>query len=401
MRRKALAVSLSQFATHPVQTILSVIGIAIGIANIITLISLSETAKRQTERIMSDFGANTLFVTPYFNADEPLASQGAVAAAFLPADYENAIRALPEIESVCPISVFPSHVGWGSVRKFSTLLGTRENMREIRNYEMVEGVFLSKANIENMDLVCVLGYSARRKIFGDSQAIGESVAIKGRKFKVIGSLEERGFFGFEDLDDRIYVPITVLSEMYQFDGVHTILVEKKADISDDAAIAKIEKALRAAGGGSQGDDDFKVFSIKDFSRLRDKTFAVFSVILMGVGAIALVVAGIGIMNVMLMSVITRTREIGIRKAVGASKADVFTQFLAESAVTCIIGSIIGIGAGVAAMVGITRWAHWTPYISTGTVALAVLFSILTGIVFGLLPALRAASLDPINALRYE
>lgn len=396
---------LSPFArviSHPVQTVLSVIGIAIGIANIIALISLSETAKRQTERLLDTFGANTIFVTPYFDMENPLIGNAAVAASFLPPGDREIVEALPCVENVTAVLVLPTHVGYGSKRAFTTILGTTWQMPMIRNYEPTEGRFYSREEEESGQLVATLGSSAKRKIFGESPATGEKIVIRGEEFTVTGAMEERGFFGFEDIDDRVYIPLTKMQDLFKFEGAHNLLAAKAKGYTDEEAVAMITEALNKAHLSDSGEEnDFKVFTIKDFGKLRDRTFGIFSIILLGVGGIALVVAGIGIMNVMLLSVITRTKEVGIRKAVGASARDIFFQFLFEAAFTCLIGAFIGIGLGVAAMIGITKWASWTPYISPSTILLAVVFSITTGIVFGLLPAIRAARLHPIDALRYE
>ncbi len=393
---------LARILSHPIQTLLSILGIAIGIANIIALISLSETAKRQTERLLNTFGANTIFITPYFDMENPLIGNAAVAASFLPPGDRDVVASLPCVDNVTAVLVFPTHVGYGAHRAFTTIIGTTWEMPLIRNYVPTEGRFYSREEEAAGKNVATLGSSAKRKIFGDLPATGEIIIIRGEEFTVTGAMEERGYFGFEDIDDRVYVPLTKMQELFKFEGAHNLLAAKSNAYTDEEAVAMITEALEKShesiGGG---ENDFKVFTIKDFGKLRDKTFGIFSIILLGVGGIALFVAGIGIMNVMLLSVITRTKEVGIRKAVGASAKDIFLQFLLEAAFTCLIGAVIGIAAGVAAMVGITKWANWTPYISPGTILLAVVFSIVTGVVFGLLPAIRASRLHPIDALRYE
>ena len=402
MLRHLLISPFARILTHPVQTVLSILGIAIGIANIITLISLSETAKRQTERVMNDFGANTIFVTPYFDDEQPLFHQGSVAASFLPPEDIETLRTIPAIDEVAAILVFPTHVGYGSERVFTTVLGASSNVPSVRNYHPSEGRFFTAEEEAAEAHLCALGASAKKKIFGSENALGERIVIRGEEFEVIGTMDERGYFGFEDIDDRVLIPLGLMQKMFRFPGIHTMLARKAEGYSDEEAVAMITEALTESHEKLTSEvGDFKVFTLEDFARLRDKTFGIFSVILLGVSGIALFVAGIGIMNVMLMSVITRTREIGIRKAVGASKRDVFLQFLAEAAMTCFIGAVIGIAIGIAAMVAITSWANWIPYISTSTVLLAVTFSIAIGVLFGLLPAIRAANLNPIDALRYE
>ncbi len=402
MLKQILISSMTRVIAHPVQTVLSVIGIAIGIANIITLISLSETAKFQTENLMNDFGANTIFVTPYFDSDQPLMNSGSVAASFLPPEDINTVRSLEVVDDAIAVLVFPTHVGYGKDRVFTTILGTGHNMPYVRNYTPVAGRFFNEEEETSEAKVCALGRTARVNIFGDKPCVGEDIVIRGEKFKVVGEMEGRGHFGIEDIDDRVFIPLGLMQKMYRFSGIHTLLIRKANGFTDKEAVTAIEKALAESHKTLTGEEnDFKVFTIEDFAKLRDKTFGIFSVILLGVSGIALVVAGIGIMNVMLMSVITRTREIGIRKAVGASSRAIFVQFLAESAITCFAGAVIGIAIGISAMLGITAWADWTPYVSFKTVTLAVAFSVGTGIVFGLLPAIRAARLDPIDALRYE
>jgi putative ABC transport system permease protein len=395
--------AIRRLFTHRVQTLLSILGITIGIANIIALISISETAKHQTVRLLDAFGVNTMFVTPYFDTSAgPFGGAASVVSALHQTDLDT-VRSVPGVGTAVGIAFSPAFVGYKAKRTFTVVVGTDADYPDLRQYKVARGRFFTQDEVAEKARVCVLGTTAWRHIFGDANPVGESVVVKGERYEVVGLMEQYGFIGFEDFDDRVFAPRPVVqSELLNSDEVRTILLRKSPSVTEEGLTADITSALRKAHGLKPDDpDDFKVLSMTAVSKLRDKTFDIFNMVLLGVGTVALIVAGIGIMNVMLMSVMERTKEIGIRKTVGARKSEILWQFLVESLIQSFIGGVLGIAIGVAGTLVLAAKAHWEAYISPGTIVLAVLFSAATGLVFGMTPAIRAASLNPIDSVRYE
>jgi putative ABC transport system permease protein len=228
------------------------------------------------------------------------------------------------------------------------------------------------------------------------------VEIRGEEFRVIGVMEPKGRVGFEDIDNRVFIPLPTAQEIFEFSGVHGIMARYRRDVGEPQAISAVKRQLAGLlTADQQLDETFSVFTVKEARELFLSTMGIFRAVLTGIASIALLVAGLGIMNVMLIRVMQRRREIGIRRAVGASTSSIVIQFLLESVAQALVGAALGSALGFAGVYVYCTYAEWQPYVSPLTVVTAVLFGLGTGALFGGYPALRAAKLDPILALRDE
>jgi putative ABC transport system permease protein len=293
----------------------------------------------------------------------------------------------------------------------TTLYGVTEEYQQVRNVELSEGSFITDANLLTRSSVVLLGTDVAEDLFGRKLGlVGEVVRIEGQNFRVIGVLEEKGGSAFYSEDDQVLIPITTaqtrLLKRSTQDQVDIIFVQAVDSDSISQAADEIALILRSRHRTEIGEDDFTIITQQDIIGVASSITNVLTIFLGGIAAISLLVGGIGIMNIMLVSVVERTREIGLRKAVGARKRDILIQFLAESLLLSVSGGIVGIGFGwvISTVVGSIAAANdvdISPVIGIDAVLLATLFSIAVGLFFGIYPANRAANLQPVEALRYE
>jgi putative ABC transport system permease protein len=232
--------------------------------------------------------------------------------------------------------------------------------------------------------------------------VGQSVVIKGERYKVVAVMVKKGMIGFEDFDLRAFIPVTTAQEIYGLDGFHSILAQTRKGVTPEHARAAVTAALRKHEGLKEDEAaDFSVSTVDELTGIIDHMTRVFRYLLYGIGSVALLVAGIGIMNVMLMQVIERTREIGVRRAAGARRRDILLQFLLEAVVQCFIGVVVGVALGIAGSLIFCALVRWQLHLTYDVVLIAVAYSFFTGILFGITPAIQAARIKPIDALRYE
>lgn len=396
--------SLRQLGRFGIQSLLSVLGVTIGVANIIMLISITDLGRRQTLGLIGDFGANLLIVTPFIDVTQgPFSGiNSAQFSAHLPDQAREAVAAAPEIEAVAAALLMPGHVVRGDRQVYTTIQGASQSFDVLRGHQVGSGRWFSQAEVASHSRVVCLGSTVQRELFDQVEAVGQRVEIKGEPFSVIGVMEHKGRVGFEDIDNRVYIPLTTAQEVFGFDGVHGMFARYRQEIGEQQAIAAVKRQLAGLLSEDQRlDETFSVFTIKEARELLLSTMGIFRAVLAGIASIALLVAGLGIMNVMLIRVMQRRQEIGVRRAVGASTRGIVVQFLLESSAQSLVGAVAGTLLGIAGVYIYCTYAEWQPYISPGTVAAAVLFGLATGALFGAYPALRAARLDPILALRDE
>jgi putative ABC transport system permease protein len=436
--RDLLTHVINQFRALSVIGVLAVVGVAIGAANIIALISVTDTARYQSFALMRDVGASALFVMPFSGDEKNAIFQRSNASAFLPQKYAEALRGVPELDRVAALVMFPGRIkaiplpgetppqpepaaaqaapqqadgasaNHEAVKtedpsKILTLVeGANPEYPDARGHQVARGRFVTWDDEQQRARVCILGSSMSEKVFGKADPLGREIELKGERFKVVGVMIEKGVIGFESFDERIFIPLSTAQQLYGLPGAQFIICRVRdpegVSAAQRAAIAK----LRSVAGLAKDDPaDFDVSTVEQVTGLIDNTFQIFRLLLYGVSSIALLVAGIGIMNVMLMQVIERTREIGIRRAVGARRSAIALQFIAETLVQSIAGTLLGVALGLAAPYGFCWAVHWTPHVLPQTVALAALFSAAIGLAFGVFPAIRAATLKPVDCLRYE
>jgi putative ABC transport system permease protein len=315
------------------------------------------------------------------------------------------------VAAVAPVLQGQVAVSFAGETANTVLQGVTPDFEEVRNRTVTEGEYISEGHILGRASVALLGIDTADKLFGRTSGVtGETVRIEGQPFRVIGILEERGGSSFNNEDDMVLVPIstaqTRLLRRSTSDRVDMLMVQAASADTVPNAGQEIAQILRSRHRTEIGADDFTILTQQDFLSTAETITGVLTIFLGGIAAISLLVGGIGIMNIMLVSVTERTKEIGLRKALGARKSDILVQFLTESSVLSMIGGLIGIalGWGISLIVGQIAAASDTPIVPSigiDTILLATLFSTAVGLFFGIYPANRAASLEPVEALRYE
>jgi putative ABC transport system permease protein len=402
---ESLRTAMAGLTTNKMRAALTMLGIIIGVASVVALLSVGEGVEAMITGEIQGLGSNLIYVT----ADQP---EGSTAPAYLTvADAEALADPLntPTLVGVAPTMQGSLRVAHGDEGASLTVSGTTEQYASIRSLEMSMGGFLTDADLDDQARVAVLGWRAYSDLFDDGEyPVGQIITIDDIRFEVVGVLEEMGGFGTDD--DTVYVPLTTAQTRFfpqrTLSGerpVAAIFVSAVDETQVETASAQMTQILRERHDLGPGDaDDFQVTSQQAVLDLANQITGVLTVFLGAIAGISLLVGGIGIMNIMLVSVTERTREVGIRKAVGATKRDILLQFLLEAIVLSIVGGLLGIALGIT---GANLISNLTPDLATkvtmGTVALAAGVAGAVGLVFGVYPAMRAGNLRPIEALRYE
>jgi putative ABC transport system permease protein len=394
--------ALARLGSSRLRAALTMLGVIIGVASVIALVSVGQGATSGITSRLEGLGTNLLTVTP--GATRTGATRGAAGSSTtLTVDDATAIGDIDSVAAVAPELSTQKLVVAGGLNTTTTIVGTTPAFATIRNFDVWQGSFLSDSAVDGSLRVAVLGSTTADDLGLGASAIGSQVTIAGLPFQVIGILQPKGSAGFTNQDDQVLVPITTLRQHFVGgDSVRAIDVSVRTGDEIPVAQSELEQVLRGRHGltGTATDD----FSIQDQAQLLDTVTAItgtLTILLAGIASISLVVGGIGIMNIMLVSVRERTREIGIRKAVGAKRGQILLQFLVEAVTLSLLGGVAGIVLGVLVSAGIANAAGWALVVQPLTLGLAVGFSALVGIVFGVWPARQAAVLDPIVALRYE
>jgi putative ABC transport system permease protein len=399
--------ALESLSTNKLRSGLTIIGIVIGVAAVIAIVSIGRGAENSITGSIQGIGTNLLFVfrggSDNVHNPQPI-TLGDAAAIADPFQAPHVVGVVPELTGNVEVSV-------GGESRNVSVEGVTPEYTTVRNQKVSEGEFINQENILGRASVVLLGTEVANNLFGrTSGLVGETVRIEGQPFRVIGVLESKGGGGFGSQDNRIIVPLTTaqtrLLHRATRDRVDMLAVQASSADAVAQATDEISQILRARHRTKIGADDFTILSQQDFLTTVQTITSVLTIFLGGVAAISLLVGGIGIMNIMLVSVTERTREIGLRKALGARRIDIMVQFLTESALLSMFGGLIGIGLGaaIANVVGRIAAARNTPIspaIGIDTILLATLFSTAVGLFFGLYPANRAAKLEPVEALRYE
>jgi putative ABC transport system permease protein len=404
---QAVLEALESLASNKLRSALTIIGIVIGVAAVIAIVSIGRGAENTITGSIQDIGTNLLFVfrggSQEVRNPKPLTLGDAEAIAD---PFQTTA-----IAAVAPVLRGEARVAAGGENTSTRVEGVTPDYGPVRNLGVTEGEFITEEHILGQASVVLLGPNVAEKLFGrTSGLVGETVRIEGRPFRVIGVLESKGGGGFGNEDDRILVPFstaqTRLIRRATRDRVDLLIVQATDAESVSRAGDEISQILRLRHRTAIGADDFTVLTQQDFLATAATITSVLTIFLGGIAAISLLVGGIGIMNIMLVSVTERTREIGLRKALGARRLDILVQFLTESSLLSMIGGLVGIALGAlisfaVGQIALSRGTPIDPSIGIDTVLLATLFSTAVGLFFGIYPANRAASLEPVEALRYE
>jgi putative ABC transport system permease protein len=387
--------ALSRLRTGRVRAVLTMLGVIIGVASVVALVGVANGTTSNITTRLASLGTNLLTVSP--------TTQGSDGSTGLTLDDAAAIGELDPVSGVAPEVATSLTVSAGDETTTTTIVGTTASYADVRAYEVWQGTFLTEPAVERDLRVAVLGNSTAEDLGLDETDLGTEISIGGIPFQVIGILQPKGGSGFQDPDDQVMVPVgTVQKYFVGGDGVRTIGVSVVAGGDMDVASDEITALLRERHEiVSADEDDFSIFDQTQLLEAASSISGTLALLLGGIASISLVVGGIGIMNIMLVSVRERTREIGIRKAIGARGRDILAQFLVEALTLSLLGGFIGIAVGVVISAGIGQLAGWGFAFDPTTVVAAVMFSLLVGVLFGVWPARQAARLDPITALRYE
>jgi len=399
--------ALESLSTNKLRSGLTIIGIVIGVAAVIAIISIGRGAENSITGSIQGIGTNLLFVfrggADNVRNPQPI-TLGDAAAIADPFQAPHVVGVVPELTGNVEVSA-------GGESRNVQIEGVTPEYTAVRNQKVSEGEFINQEHILGRASVVLLGTEVADNLFGRKGGlVGETVRVEGQPFRVIGVLESKGGSGFGSEDNRIMVPLTTaqtrLLRRATRDRVDMLVVQASSADAVAEATDEISQILRSRHRTEIGADDFTILSQQDFLTTVQTITGVFTIFLGGIAAISLLVGGIGIMNIMLVSVTERTREIGLRKALGARRIDIMVQFLTESALLSMFGGLIGIGLGAAIAIAVgkiaeARGTQITPAIGIDTILLATLFSTAVGLFFGLYPANRAARLEPVEALRYE
>ncbi len=399
--------ALESLAANKLRSGLTILGIVIGVAAVIAMLGVGRGAEAEITGSIEGIGTNLIFVFRGGSEDvrnpKPLTLGDAEALADP--------FAAPSVASVAPMLQGSAVVSYKGEQVVTSISGITPEYSVVRNWGVTEGKFIDEGDLLGRSSVAMIGVDVADKLFGHTSGlVGETIRIEGQPFRIIAVMEEKGGGSFGSEDDVVFVPMTTaqarLLRRSTQDRVDLIMVSAVSPDSVVQAGDEIAQILRARHRTGIGQDDFTILNQQDFLQTAETITNVITIFLGGVAGISLLVGGIGIMNIMLVSVIERTREIGLRKAMGARKRDILIQFLVESSLLSLFGGIIGIllGWGIAEGVGRIAAASDTslnPAIGLDSVLLATIFSTAVGLFFGLYPANRAASLEPVEALRYE
>lgn len=403
MYKESFLMAWASLIANKMRSILTMLGIIIGVAAVIALVSIGNGVKQDIQNSISSLGSNLLMVMPGAPRTPGVRpSQGSMKSLKV-SDYQ-AISKLDGVKAASPYTANSYVTIYQSKNWTTTVSGVSSNFQDVNNWTMAEGRFISSKNVENRERVAVVGQTVVKNLFAGEDPVGKEIRVKNIPFRVIGVLNSKGNGTMgNDQDDVIFIPYTTAMERVEgVDYLRMVYVVASDDNGIDRLQSDIENLLRVRHGIKDTNlDDFNIQNMKSIMETMEQTTGTLTLFLGAVAAISLVVGGIGIMNIMLVSVTERTREIGIRKALGATYFVIVTQFLIEAVVISLMGGLIGIALGIGASKLIGLASGMSTVISVPTIVLSFAFSMAIGLVFGIYPARKAAKLNPIDALHYE
>lgn len=397
----SFASAIRAVASNKLRSALTMLGVVIGVGSVITMIGIGEGTKKKSLENLSVMGSNMITVMPDWRRAGQ--SGGSNNSRLEEADVE-AIK-----EKVPLVQLISGAVRTGATLKFANrsaqtqVIGCEPQMAIIRNStKMLEGGWYTTADEDLMERKVVLGWQVYDQLFAGEQATGSTVRINNQNYEVIGVVSYKGGSGFMNPDDQVFIPLkTAQQRLMGKDRLDYISVQASSTDLMPITQTQIEDTLASRQTSAAGDRQFRVFNQGEMIEQIQQQSQLLSYLLAGIASVSLLVGGIGIMNIMLVSVTERTREIGLRKAIGAKAGSIQSQFLLESIVMCVLGGLIGIGLGYFAIRYVSGPLGVPPILNTQAVTTAFVFSVLIGVFFGLYPAIRASRLEPIDALRYE
>jgi putative ABC transport system permease protein len=399
-----LRIAIRAMARNKMRTLLTMLGIIIGVGAVIAMVGVGQGAQQKVQDQIAAMGTNIVFVSSGTVNRGGLNMGVGATKSLINDDVKAILQECPAVAAAAPGSTASAQLVYAGNNWFTHVTGTEPQYFEIRDWPMAGGASFSDSDVRTAANVAVIGETVRQNLFGAADPVGQTIRIGTLPFQVVGVLSPKGQSGLgQDQDDAIYVPITTLQKKITGQNwLQYIIVSAVSQPASYAAQDQITALLHDRHRIQPGqEDDFMVRNLADIAQLADQSSRIMTLLLASIAGVSLVVGGIGIMNIMLVSVTERTREIGIRIAIGATEGDVQRQFLSEAVVMSVAGGAIGILFGVLSSVGIAKVLHWAVLISPLAIGIAVLFSVGVGVFFGYYPARKAARLDPIEALRFE
>ena len=393
--------ALRSLIANTMRTFLTTLGMIIGVASVISMISIGEGARQQTLSTIEKFGTNIITIKPGRKKNRHVSSDTVKTLKL--SDAEAIEKSIPLITGVAAQVYRSAQLKYGNKNTNTTVRGTGEKYLKLSNFTIERGRYFNKEEVRSVRKVAVIGSTVVKNLFGDVSAIGKEIKVDGNNYLVIGSTEQKGALSWFDPDDQIFIPVTTAQK--RLFGIHHIQsIDVQARQMEDLEVIKrdIDSLLRIRHGiHTDEDSDFHVQNSSQWLNSWGDAAKTFTYLLGGIAAISLLVGGIGIMNIMLVSITERTKEIGIRIAIGAKKSEIMEQFLIESVLISFIGGGLGILLGMIISRTVSKIGGWDTIVSTQSIMLAFGFSVGVGIFFGFYPARKAANLNPIDALRYE
>lgn len=391
---ESFRIAFDALRSNKMRAVLTMLGVIIGVMAVILLISMGQGVKSDVTRQITGLGSNLLFVFPG-RLEAGMQHASGMSHRLVPADVDLVKKRAVYIKDVSGLIEAPTKVKYSNRTRRTVAVGVSASYPDVINVQMVKGRFFTESQAQAGRRVCILGQTVVDDLFGKTDPIGKRVALGGQKYTVIGVMQERGRFMGQDFDDAAYIPTSAAALVVGSDRLANIIAQaQSADRVKDAK-AELERIL----GKKYTSDDFTVFTQGQSLSILEEVLSIMTLMLVGIASISLLVGGIGIMNIMLVSVTERTREIGIRKAVGARTYDIMLQFIIESVTLSAAGGGMGILLGIG---GAQILSNWLPAeITAWAVLLSFGFAAVVGIFFGVYPAWKASRLDPIDALRYE
>jgi len=390
---ESIRVALEGVRANKLRSFLTTLGIVIGIAAVIAVVAVGQGGRALLMSEMEKIGTNIFAVYIDWRSDDPRTGRE-----FLLQDIEVIKELVPEVEYLAPSSSMYMQVRGGRVNKSVQVMGTSTDYSHIRNLEMQEGRFFSDADSVGRRKVAVIDEELAREFFNNTSPVGQKVVVRGTSLVVVGVISKGGSMLEMGGSQKVYLPFPVYQSIFPWSSISSLegsaVTKEQVDIAMGQTVKVLERRHNTAGR-------YASESMEQQMDIANQITGVMTAIIAAIAGISLFVGGIGVMNIMLVSVTERTREIGIRKALGAKRRDILVQFLIEAVVLCCIGGVIGILLGAGGAYAIAKVAGWPPLVSWWTALIAFLFSAAVGVVFGVLPASKASRLDPIEALRRD
>ncbi len=380
---------------------LTMLGIIIGVSAVITMVAMGSGAQKAINDQIEALGSNIL------NVSSSRTDHGGVSRNQMTLTVNDTVMLMQGssyISAVIPEISEREQIKYGNSNQNVSVIGTTPDFAEVKDFEIDLGRLFDNADNAAKRRVAVLGGEVPEELgIKPADLLGKTISIRNLPFEVIGILKKKGSVGFSNPDDDIRIPLlTAQYRVFGTDLVESVSVQVIDSVSIELAMVEIERILRREHRILPGkDNDFSITDTKMFLNTAQEATRIFTLLLAGIAGVSLLVGGIGIMNIMLVSVTERTKEIGIRIALGATRSNILMQFLVESIALCLVGGILGIGIGIAAAMLLNHLAGWQTYVSVSSIIIAFVFSAGVGLIFGIWPARRAAYLDPVEALRYE